>query len=128
MDAPKLEYRRGMRRSAGILSAIALIFRAAVFSGVAVAAQGLEAVGSGGEVVFDSNNEVYWLADANLAASPKGQEIQKSMGVTGISPNGAMTFATAQKWAAALNAYDHNRGYLGHNDWQLPATGARAPA
>ena len=117
-----------------MLSAIALIFGAAAFSGIAVAAQGLKAMGTGGEVVFDSNNDVYWLAHANFAASPEGQEIQKSMGVMGIAPNGAMTFQTAQKWIAALNAYDHNRGYLGHTDWQLPATpfndstcGARGP-
>jgi hypothetical protein len=76
----------------------------------------------GGEVVYDSSNHVYWLADADFAASPQGLEIQRTMGVTGINPNGGMDFATARKWVAALNAYNHNQGYLAHNNWQLPAT------
>jgi hypothetical protein len=75
-----------------------------------------------GAVVYDSSNHVYWLADADFAASPKGQEIQRTMDVAGINPNGAMDYYTARKWVAALNAYDHNQGYLGHNNWQLPAT------
>ena len=32
-----------------------------------------------------------------------------------------MDYATAQKWVAALNAYNNGAGYLGHNDWQFPA-------
>jgi hypothetical protein len=76
----------------------------------------------GGQVVYDSGNRVYWLADADFAASPQGLEIQKTLGVTGINPNGGMDFATARRWVAALNAYNHNQGYLGHNNWQLPAT------
>ena len=64
-----------------------------------------------------SNQGVGRLADANLAADP---DIRAKLGVTGINPNGSMDFATAQKWVAALNAYDNGLGYLGHNNWQLP--------
>ena len=104
-------------------SFFALMLGAAAYSSIALAGEGLKAMNvAGQEVVLDSNNKVYWLADANFAASQEGREIQKSMGVTGIGANGAMDYATAQKWVAALNAYDNNRGYLGHSDWQLPAT------
>ena len=82
---------------------------------------------NGGEVVYDSALHVYWLADADFAASPKGREIQSAMGLTGINPNGSMSYATARKWVAALNAYDNNRGYLGHNNWQLPETPLKDP-
>jgi len=68
-------------------------------------------------IVYDSNQGVCWLADANLAGNP---DIRAKLGVTGIDPNGAMDFPTAQKWIAALNAYDNGLGYLGHNNWQLP--------
>ncbi len=79
---------------------------------------------NGGEVVFDINNQVYWLADANFAASPEGQIIQQEMGVTTILPNGAMDYPTAQAWVQALNQVQWNGcvGYLCHTDWQLPVT------
>jgi len=70
---------------------------------------------NGGEIVYDANNQVYWLADANFAAT-------QSFGISGIDSNGAMDYPTAQKWVAKLNAYENGRGYLGHNNWQLPAT------
>ena len=68
-------------------------------------------------IVYDPNQGVCWLANANLAAVPNAQA---SLGVTGIDPNGAMDYVTAQKWVAALNAYGKGTGYLGHNNWQLP--------
>lgn len=76
-------------------------------------------VGSGeqGTVVYDAKQGVCWLANANLAGDPN---IRVTLGITGINPNGSMDFPTAQKWVAALNAYDNGRGYLGHNNWQLP--------
>jgi hypothetical protein len=82
---------------------------------------------NGGQVVYDSNNRVYWLADANFAASPEGRKIQGEMGVTGIGPNGTMDYPTAQKWVHALNAYDHGVGWLGHHNWTLPASPMRDP-
>lgn len=69
-------------------------------------------------IVYDANQSVCWLADADLAGDPA---MRTALGVTGIHPNGSMDYATAQKWVAALNAYNNGAGYLGHNDWQFPA-------
>jgi hypothetical protein len=70
-----------------------------------------------GTIVYDSNQGVCWLADANLAANPV---IRAQLGVAGINPDGTMDYPTALKWVNALNNYDHGRGFLGHNNWQLP--------
>ena len=70
-------------------------------------------------IVFDPNQNVCWLANANLAADAA---MQATLGVSGINPNGSMDFASAQKWVAALNAFGKGAGYLGHNNWQLPVT------
>jgi len=72
-----------------------------------------------GTIVYDYNQGVCWLADANLAGDPA---IQATLGVSGINPNGTMNWATALSFVGALNAYDGGRGYLGHNNWQLPDT------
>ena len=68
-------------------------------------------------IVYDPNQSVCWLANANLAANAN---MQSSLGVTGINPNGSMDYRTALRWVAALNAYNNGSGYLGHNNWQLP--------
>lgn len=68
-------------------------------------------------IVYDPNQGVCWLADANLAGDPN---LRASLGVAGINPNGSMDYATALRWVAALNAYNNGAGYLGHNNWQLP--------
>jgi hypothetical protein len=83
---------------------------------------------NGGQIVYDSNNRVYWLADANFAASAEGQKIAQEMGVGGIGANGTMDYPTAQQWVKALNDYDHGSGWLGHNDWQLPASPVKDPS
>lgn len=70
-------------------------------------------------IVYDPNQSVCWLANGNLAASAS---VQASMGVSGIDPNGAMDYQTALRWVTALNASNGGAGYLGHNNWQLPAT------
>jgi uncharacterized protein (TIGR03437 family) len=69
-------------------------------------------------IVYDPNQSVCWLANADLAGDPA---MRTALGVAGIFPNGSMDDATAQKWVAALNAYNNGAGYLGHSDWQLPA-------
>jgi hypothetical protein len=65
--------------------------------------------------VYDTDRNIYWLQNANLAAT-------NTFGVSGIIPPpinaGMMYFATAQSWIAALNAAK----YLGFNDWRLPTT------
>lgn len=63
----------------------------------------------GGQVVNDTDLNITWLANANLAAS-------NTFGVSGIGANGYMTWNTAQSWIAAMNAAN----YLGFNDWRLP--------
>lgn len=68
-------------------------------------------------IVYDWNQGICWLANANLAGD---SNIRAMLGISGINPNGSMDFSTAQKWVAALNALNGGRGYLGHNNWQLP--------
>jgi hypothetical protein len=48
--------------------------------------------------------------------------VQAQLGMTGVNPNGTMNWATALNFVNALNSYDGGRGYLGHNNWQLPVT------
>ena len=69
-----------------------------------------------GRTVHDTILHVTWLADANLPGTSAGR-----FGVTKIMPNGSMSYATAQQWVATLNAQNGGAGYLGHNNWQLPA-------
>jgi len=64
-----------------------------------------------GQTVYDTILHVRWLANANLAAT-------NHFGVANIAPDGAMDYATAQAWVAAMNAAH----YLGYANWQLPAT------
>lgn len=64
-----------------------------------------------GQAVYDTDLNVTWLADANLAAS-------NTFGVSGINANGSMVWNTAQGWISAMNAAN----YLGYSDWRLPST------
>jgi len=70
-----------------------------------------------GTIVYDSNQGVCWLADANLTGNPV---IRTQLGVGGITPDGLMDYPTALKLVDALNHYDNGRGFLGRNTWQLP--------
>jgi len=117
---------------AGLRLSIVLLLVGAVVSSLHAQARppttrGLTAQ-DGGQIVHDSNNKVYWLADANFAASAEGQKIAREMGVSGIGANGTMDYPTAQQWVKALNRYDHGSGWLGHNDWQLPASPVKDPS
>jgi len=64
-----------------------------------------------GGMVYDTDRNITWLADANLAAS-------NTFGVGGINTNGTMSWYTAQSWVAAMDAAN----YLGYNNWRLPTT------
>ena len=99
--------------SASVVPAFAL--EAPVWPYPAVRTSGLTAE-DGGQLVYDANQSVYWLANANLAADPR---IRAELGVRGISPDGTMDYPTARRWVYALNHY-RGGGYLGHEDWQLP--------
>lgn len=75
-----------------------------------------------GQILHDTALDVYWLADANLAATiyPDGtpKTTWNTFGVPNISPNGLMSYDTAIAWIQAMNEQD----YLGHNNWRLPMT------
>lgn len=86
-------------------------FCAGIFSlGLAMSAQAALVSRLGGQAVYDTDFNITWLTDANLAASD-------SFGVSGIA-GGIMTWDTAQSWINAVNASN----YLGFNDWRLPVS------
>lgn len=64
-----------------------------------------------GQVVNDTDLNIIWLANGNLAATV-------TFGVNGIATDGTMSWQTAQLWIAAMNTAN----YLGYNDWRLPTT------
>lgn len=68
----------------------------------------------GGQALYDTDLNVTWLADANLA-------VINTFGVDGINIDGTMDWDTANNWINAMNA-DSGTGYLGYNDWRLPTT------
>lgn len=73
-----------------------------------------------GQAVYDTEQNVTWLADANLAASNTfgvwGAE--DNYGTWFLSPDGSMAWSVAQRWISAMNASN----YLGFSDWRLPST------
>jgi hypothetical protein len=89
------------------------------------AAQGLTSV-AGGAIIYDANQDVCWLADANLAGDPQIRAAvklspQNPDGSTPvINPDGTMNYQTALNWVAALNNYNGGKGWLNQNTWQLP--------
>jgi hypothetical protein len=86
---------------------------------------------AGGSIVYDSDQGLCWLADANLAGRPdvRAAMILDSVnpdGVTSpvINPDGTMSYQTALNWVNALNHYNNGKGWLNHNNWQLPTNPA----
>ena len=76
---------------------------------------------STGATVYDSVNNINWLADANLAASNRfGLPVCASSGSqqSCVNASGSMHYDVAVAWVAAMNAAN----YLGHKNWQLPTT------
>jgi hypothetical protein len=72
---------------------------------------------AGGQAYYDTDLNVTWLADANLAAT-------NTFGVGGINPvNGQMTWDVAENWITAVNSAT----YLGVNSWRLPVTSQPDP-
>jgi hypothetical protein len=72
-----------------------------------------------GLTVYDSVNGVTWLANANLPATSRfGLSVCAGAGPQPcVNANGSMNY-NAAAWVAAMNAAN----YLGHSNWQLPAT------
>lgn len=71
----------------------------------------------GGQAVYDTDLNITWLADANLAAT-------NTFGVSDIVSGGYMNWNAAQNWIGAMNATN----YLGYNDWRLPTTPQTDPS
>jgi hypothetical protein len=75
-----------------------------------------------GRIIHDTALDIYWLADADLAATktfgiPQGiNPDPKNSAIININPDGSMSFNTAVAWIAAMNKAD----YLGHDNWRLP--------
>jgi hypothetical protein len=72
-------------------------------------------------VVYDSANNVSWLADANLPAANRfglpvcnGSTTNTNMCV---NASGSMSYQAASAWVNSMNADN----YLGHSNWHLPA-------
>ena len=72
--------------------------------------------------VYDSANNVNWLADADLPASNRfGLPLCSGAGTQAcVNASGSMRYDAAVAWVAAMNAAN----YLGHANWQLPTTPA----
>jgi uncharacterized protein (TIGR03437 family) len=74
-----------------------------------------------GITVYDTVNNISWLADFNLGASNRfGLPLCATVNSTVpcVNPSGSMNWVGAVAWVAAMNAAN----YLGHTDWQLPTT------
>jgi len=68
----------------------------------------------GGQAVYDTDLNITWLADANLAASNTF-----GVGISNANGSGTMTWDQAQNWVAAMDTAN----YLGYSDWRLPTVG-----
>jgi len=89
------------------------------------AANGLQ-LSQDGLTVYDSANNITWLADLNLPATNRfGLPVcgPNSDLKTCVNASGSMTYEAAAAWVAAMNAAN----YLGHNDWQIPTTPSSDP-
>jgi hypothetical protein len=87
-----------------------------------------------GVTVYDSVNNVVWLADANLPAKilpdkkPSDNNFRFGLPVCPpltieptencVNPSGSMNYTSAVQWVQGMN----DANYLGHHDWQLPTT------
>lgn len=63
----------------------------------------------GGGLIYDTDLNITWLADANYAKT------------SGYDADGLMTWQEAMDWAANLSYYDSVRG-VSYDDWRLPTT------
>ncbi|HTA67660.1 MAG TPA: IPT/TIG domain-containing protein [Bryobacteraceae bacterium] len=73
-----------------------------------------------GITVYDTVNNISWLADANLPATNRfGLPVCSTSGLQPcVNPSGSMSYQSAAAWVSAMNATN----YLGHTNWQLPTT------
>jgi len=75
-----------------------------------------------GITVYDSVNNITWLADFNLPAGNRfGVPVCGGSAIDTkacVNPSGSMSYQAAAAWVAAMNAAN----YLGHHYWQVPTT------
>src|SRR5690348_642229 len=88
----------------------------------ALAAQAAFVLSPDGLTVYDTVNNITWLADANLPGSARfGLPVCTGSGngvQTCVNAGGSMNYGAAVAWVAAMNAAN----YLAHSNWQLPTT------
>jgi hypothetical protein len=77
---------------------------------------------SDGMTVYDTVGGVTWLQNGDLAANANYYFGVKPCSATKtsdcINQSGSMDYQAAKDWISGMNAAD----FLGHNNWQLPAT------
>jgi hypothetical protein len=74
-----------------------------------------------GTIVYDTVNNISWLADVNLPASHRfGVPVCNGSNATNtcVNASGSMSYQAAAGWINAMNAAN----YLGHANWQFPTT------
>jgi MYXO-CTERM domain-containing protein len=77
-----------------------------------------------GSTVLDTSTGLTWLENADLPASQAfGLDCSPSKTTDCVNPNGSMNWVTAVNWVRRMN----NADYLGHDNWQLPATASFDP-
>ena len=77
-------------------------------------------VSGDGEMVYDPDADVTWLADADLAKTQTfGAQCMAMNGTLCINPDGAMSHSTALDWIAGMNAYGGGAGWLGQTNWRM---------
>jgi uncharacterized protein (TIGR03437 family) len=71
-----------------------------------------------GITVYDTVNNITWLANANLPASNRfGLPLCNASAIAPcVNASGSMTYKAAAAWVQAMNAAN----YLGHTNWQIP--------
>ena len=77
--------------------------------GLLSATTGNAALIDNGSTIYDTDLNITWLTNANLADT-------QNFGVSGIDAYGGMNWNTTGLWIAAMNTAN----YLGYNDWRLP--------
>lgn len=103
-----------MQYAPAVMIVFALLNTVPATAGLQLSADGL--------TVYDSINNITWLADVNTPAT-NGFGLPSCNGsLPGtricINFNGSMNYNAAAAWVAAMN----QANYLGHSDWQLPTT------
>ena len=107
------------RAKLGVLAVLAGATTALLLVGGASAGTTL-VPSSSGLTVYDTVHKVYWLADADLAATDRFGLPQCPAAGTQpcVNAGGSMTYTAALAWVKAMDT----RKYMGVSDWQLPTT------